>query len=314
MSAHEWKAWKLTAGPSDLSSIPTPLERPEVEPVVIDYPDRAAWTSARASGVGASEVSALLGLNPWRSLRDLWREKTGAKPPADLSRVPAVQRGVRLESSLLSAHAHHARRDVFPWPQCSVIRHPSAPLFATLDGQQRDRSGVRRDLGIVEAKTASRAGDWAAGVPIYYRCQIHTAAYLAGKQWGSVVVLIGDDDLRVIDFATDCRFAEAVVTAVRLFWADVQAGREPIDATLEAARAAAALLDVPAVQAKGQAGAKSVPAGGWSTATNRRRDPIEPAERDEPDVMEVAKIPEADGPPCHYARTWRGFEGVVMVS
>lgn len=304
----------MTAGPSDLLSIPTPLDRPEVEPVVVDYPDRAAWTAARLSGVGASEVSALLGLNPWRSLRDLWREKTGAKPPADLSRVPAVQRGIRLESSLLSAHAHHARRDVFPWPQCSVIRHPSAPLFATLDGQQRDRSGVRRDLGILEAKTASRAGDWAAGVPIYYRCQIHTAAYLAGKQWGSVVVLIGDDDLRVIDFATDCRFAEAVVAAVRLFWADVQAGREPIDATLEAARAAAALLDVPAVQVKGQTGAKSVPAGEWSSATNRRREPIEPTEKDEPDVMEVAKIPEADGPPCHYATTWRGFEGVVMVS
>lgn len=42
------------------------------------------WLEARVSGLGASEASAVLGLNPYMSNVDLWRIKTGRKKAANI--------------------------------------------------------------------------------------------------------------------------------------------------------------------------------------------------------------------------------------
>ena len=51
----------------------------------------------RKNSIGASEVSSILGLNPWKSALQLWLEKTGAVEPEDLSENEAVFWGQRLE-------------------------------------------------------------------------------------------------------------------------------------------------------------------------------------------------------------------------
>ena len=47
--------------------------------------DRDAWLDVRSHGIGGSDASVIVGLNPWKSLVSLWMEKTGQIEPADLS-------------------------------------------------------------------------------------------------------------------------------------------------------------------------------------------------------------------------------------
>ena len=53
------------------------------------------WLEWRKGGIGGSEVSCVLGVNPWRSAHELYQEKIGEKDPQPWN--PAMQRGTDLE-------------------------------------------------------------------------------------------------------------------------------------------------------------------------------------------------------------------------
>ena len=52
----------------------------------------------RRSGVGGSDVSAILGMNPWRGPFDVWLEKTGAVD--QFGENPAMMRGRLFEPAI----------------------------------------------------------------------------------------------------------------------------------------------------------------------------------------------------------------------
>lgn len=45
----------------------------------------SAWHAFRALGVGGSDMSTILGLNPYSTPYDLWLEKTNRQQPEDIS-------------------------------------------------------------------------------------------------------------------------------------------------------------------------------------------------------------------------------------
>ena len=53
--------------------------------LVIDNADHAAWLKARGYGIGGSDASAILGMNPYKSNIELFEEKTGRLLPEDIS-------------------------------------------------------------------------------------------------------------------------------------------------------------------------------------------------------------------------------------
>lgn len=55
------------------------------------------WHEWRSTGIGASEVSVIMGENPYKTRYELWAEKVGIAEAPDLSGNPNVQKGVRLE-------------------------------------------------------------------------------------------------------------------------------------------------------------------------------------------------------------------------
>lgn len=38
---------------------------------------RTAWLESRRTGIGGSDVAAVLGLNPWKTPLDVWNDKLG---------------------------------------------------------------------------------------------------------------------------------------------------------------------------------------------------------------------------------------------
>ena len=114
---------------------------------------REEWLKHRMQGIGGSEISAVVGLNPYMSNVDLWELKTGAVEPEDISDKPYIKYGTQAEPLL---------RDLFKldFPQYEVFyeennsfrnsRYPWA--LASLDGWIRDENGR---VGVWECKTTN---------------------------------------------------------------------------------------------------------------------------------------------------------------
>ena len=93
---------------------------------------REAFLSERRKGIGGSDVAAIFGLDPYRSVEDLWLEKTGQVIPID---EPSgdKERGIRLEPVAAELYAEKYSRKLmripgvyvdrrYPWMRCNVDR------------------------------------------------------------------------------------------------------------------------------------------------------------------------------------------------
>ena len=59
--------------------------------------NREEWLKNRTKGLGGSDASSVIGMNPWKSNVQLWEEKTGLVIPEDISSKPYVQYGIGQE-------------------------------------------------------------------------------------------------------------------------------------------------------------------------------------------------------------------------
>lgn len=139
--------------------------------------NREEWLIARKQGIGASEASCILGVNPWKTNQQLFDEKIGVTESEDISDKPCVVYGKQAEEFI---------REVFKldYPQYSVgysefemiANQKEYPwLFATLDGYIVEKNTNR--FGVLEIKTTeilnpSQWDKWDDMIPDYYYCQI----------------------------------------------------------------------------------------------------------------------------------------------
>ena len=140
------------------------------------------WLAARKNGIGASECSAIVGMNPYMSSVELWKLKTGRKEAADISSKPHVAYGRAAEEPLreLFALDYADRFEVGYGGEFDVVRHPQHPfIFATLDGRLVEKETGRK--GVLEIKTTEilrsmQREKWQSEdgpcIPDNYYCQI----------------------------------------------------------------------------------------------------------------------------------------------
>ena len=63
----------------------------------IDTVSRKEWLKERGSRIGGSDIACVMGMNPWKTNVQLWREKMGIEKPEDISGNEAVSYGVKAE-------------------------------------------------------------------------------------------------------------------------------------------------------------------------------------------------------------------------
>jgi putative phage-type endonuclease len=172
------------------------------------------WRCARRVGIGGSDASTVLGLNPHGSLLALWLDKTGRTK--DRGDTAATEWGRRLEpliaewftdtTGIRVRRAGLARSRTQPWQQVTVDR-------LTADG------------GIAEWKTTSwRTEDadvWRDGeVPDHAEVQVQHGLGVTGRTHAHVVVLIdGRNPIHRVVERDDALIAD--ITALEwAFWRD----------------------------------------------------------------------------------------------
>jgi putative phage-type endonuclease len=137
---------------------------------------REEWLKVRQSGIGASECSAIVGLNPYMSNIELWEYKTGIKEPEDIGDKPYVKYGTEAEKYLRGLFALDFPQYKVGYKDFDIVRNDKYPfIFATLDGRLIERETGRR--GILEIKTteilkSQQKESWKDQVPNNYYLQL----------------------------------------------------------------------------------------------------------------------------------------------
>ena len=136
---------------------------------------REEWLKHRMQGIGGSEISAVVGLNPYMSNVDLWELKTGAMEPEDISDKPYIKYGTQAEPLLRELFKlDFPQYEVF-YEENNSFRNSKFPwALASLDGWIRDENGR---VGVWECKTTNilqsmQKEKWNHQIPTNYFCQV----------------------------------------------------------------------------------------------------------------------------------------------
>lgn len=147
-----------------------------------------AWLKHRTKYIGGSDVACIMGLNPWKTNLQLYREKKGIVKPDDLSDNPLVEYGSKAEEHIRALFALDHSELTVEYVENNSWHNSKYPFAAcSLDGWSIDENGRH---GILEIKTANitskaQAEKWKDGkIPDNYYCQV--LFYLAVTEWDYV--------------------------------------------------------------------------------------------------------------------------------
>lgn len=187
---------------------------------------REEWLQLRRRGIGGSDASVIMGKNPYRSILQLWEEKTGKLPVTDEGNeytywgnvMEPIIRKEFMNRTGLKVRQKHA-----------MIFHKNYPyLFADVDGIVTDERGEKC---IFEAKTASqyKAEQWEDGVPEEYILQVQHYLEVCGMDKAYIAALIGGNKFVFHTIYRDEELIRNLVSREKEFWEGcVLTGTEPV--------------------------------------------------------------------------------------
>lgn len=139
------------------------------------FKSREDWLKNRVFGIGGSEISGVVGCNPYMDNVTLWEIKTGRRQADDISDKPYVQYGTRAEEHLRALFSLDFPQYQVFYEENNCFANSQYPFAqASLDGWLVDDKGR---TGILEIKTTEilRAGQkekWKDRIPQAYFCQV----------------------------------------------------------------------------------------------------------------------------------------------
>ena len=151
---------------------------------------REEWLEARRGYIGGSEISAVVGRNPYKSNLELWQEKTGLITPEDIGDKPYVRYGHDAEPLLRDMFALDFPEYSVDYWDNNIWLNPRFPFaHASLDGWLTEKATGRK--GILEIKTthilqSQQKEKWNGRIPDNYYCQV--LWYLMVTEWDFAVL------------------------------------------------------------------------------------------------------------------------------
>ena len=153
---------------------------------VYEYDNEDDWHKLREKRIGGSDIGAILGVNPYKSIVDVYVDKTEG---SNFKGNELTHWGHMLEGTILKEFSNkHKELIVYEVPY-SVVNDF---LIANLDGALKDKE--TGDYGVLEIKTTSlwNKKDWEDDViPQYYYAQVQHYLMLTGYKFAYIAVLIG---------------------------------------------------------------------------------------------------------------------------
>ncbi len=187
--------------------------------------NRFQWLKWRNKGIGGSDVSVIAGKNPFRSVYELWLEKTGQLVPQEEDNefthfgkvLEKIVKNEFMERTGLKVRSKNA-----------ILRSDDHPfMLADLDGVINENG----KMVIFEAKTGSAYKEdlWEQGVPEAYLMQVQHYMAVTGSEKSYIAALIGGNHFFCHTVYRDDDFIDKLIQMESMFWNDcVLGGREPV--------------------------------------------------------------------------------------
>jgi putative phage-type endonuclease len=201
--------------------------------IVCDTDDRDEWLSHRLSGIGASEISGVLGL-PGSASRlsplKVYCLKTGAIEADDLSDVEAVEWGHIMEPVIAAEYARRTGRPVEPGRRGrhQILRSTRYPwAMCSLDYWTADNdNGERRPLEVKNV-SAFLSEDWLNGTPDYYYAQVQQQLLVTGAAKATSACCLGGNRLLWCDVPRDDVMIRKIIYHGELMWQRIEQRTPP---------------------------------------------------------------------------------------
>lgn len=182
--------------------------------VLIETADlsREEWLEERRKGIGGSDASAILGLNPYVSPFDVYATIKGLKP--DQPDNEAMRQGRDLEDYVASRFVEATGKSVRR--RNAILQHPEYPWMIG----NVDRLVVGENAGL-ECKTTSilnKAKFSQGEYPSTYYVQcVHYMAVTGAERW-YLAVLVLNKEFHIYTIERDEAEIEALIEAEKQFW------------------------------------------------------------------------------------------------
>lgn len=204
----------------------------------IQFDSMEEWLVNR-KGIGGSDASAILGLNPYKTNQELWMEKKGQMSPVDISDKSYVKYGNDAEPLLRALFAlDYPEYKVEYYDNNMIINKKYPWAHASLDGELVDLDGRR---GILEIKTTNilqsmQWEKWDNRIPDNYYIQV--LHYLLVTEYDFAVLKaqlkrVRDGEVRLTTKHYHIEREEVLLDIKMLkeeeeaFWHSLQSGQKP---------------------------------------------------------------------------------------
>lgn len=188
------------------------LPNKEVEP--LDFVSQEDWHKLRSKGIGGSDIGAILGVNKYRSLVDVYLDKIEGKKVEDNNAMfwgRVLEPIIRAEFQ--KKHSEEYQTYLVPYSlKYGVLR-------ANVDGLIYNNNTQK--WGVLEIKTANQftTKEWSDGVvPQSYYAQVMHYLTVTGLDYAIIVVLIGGSDYREFYIERNEDEVKAIKEVAEDFW------------------------------------------------------------------------------------------------
>ncbi|MCI6205012.1 MAG: YqaJ viral recombinase family protein [Lachnospiraceae bacterium] len=186
---------------------------------------REEWLKYRTKGIGGSDVSIIAGINPFKSVHQLWLEKTGQIEPEQTDSDYA-HFGSLLEPIVRKEFT--ARTGIKVRQKHMLLQSEEYPfMFADLDGVINEDG----EMAVFEAKTASayKQEVWEDGVPAPYILQVQHYMAVTGAKRTYIAALVGGNHFFYHVVERDEEMIGKIIAMEKYFWeTHVLGGVEPV--------------------------------------------------------------------------------------
>lgn len=184
--------------------------------------DHKQWLQARMQGIGGSDVSAIAGLNKWKSPVQVFLEKTQVIKKDDVQSEAAYFGNVLEE---VVAKEFSKRTELKVQRRNAILQHPEYPwMLANVD-----RLIVGEKIGL-ECKTASEyfKKEWGdEEVPTAYILQCQHYMAVTGYEAWWIAVLIGGNKFVYKKIEREEELIQYIIDIEKSFWQNHVEKNEP---------------------------------------------------------------------------------------
>ena len=182
------------------------------------YRDREQWLAERKTGLGGSDAAVVLGVSPFKTARQLWREKTSDDPEPELN-TPPILRGRYLEPVAAELYSQETGRQIRRQP---LRRHAEHAFMLGNVDRQILAVGDTPSTGALEIKCPGLkvfAKVKAHGLLDYMTVQLMHYLAVLGYSWGSFALFNAENwSLIHFDLEADPGLIGQLIEREQEFW------------------------------------------------------------------------------------------------